>query len=641
MPREAVTQTFARRGKSTTDSEWETLQRIGAALGTFEDGIGRDFRENCEKRYQQYRGFQKFRNEWTAAGPRDRDGVISTAKRTWGSQLHIPLTYRTIEHMVPAAIAHAPKLLYLPRQDQYAQNVRNVQLLVDSQMQQNDIELPLQDVFKSGLMYGLGVGKSLWREEYGLERKTRRSMFRPNSYVPRDKLSQTCTFNDPWFEDVDVFDFAWDAYGSDLMSSKWVGHRIWLGLDDCLARMKDGSWNTEGARAITEEELRATGSLQTYGEVWQSRMEASGFGSFQTKNLERGEQIHELWEWHDKQRVFCVLDRQWLVKVGESPCVGDFPFAISRPTKVPKQFVGIGEIEPLEHLQRELDTLRSQRRDAATIALCAGYAFDENAVDLEDLEFGPAAAIAVRNANPRDAIMPLQIKEPPGTSYQEEQIIRGDMDLVSGATDERSDTATTQTATEAQLVQAAVSKRIGFKSRRFEIEVVRTTARTWLKLNQRMILSPRDDIRQPEDGVDIGQAAAENRWQWFPIGPGELRGEFEIIPEGGSMAAENVQQNIQLAQMHLQLAENPNLDSRKPLIRALTLLGEKDPESWLKQQDPPVPPLALELLGQAGVPPDLIQFAIKEAQRRDPQLAPEQQGPPPEQVNQLMAGAPQ
>jgi hypothetical protein len=68
MPREAVTQTFARRGKSTTDSEWETLQRIGAALGTFEDGIGRDFRENCEKRYQQYRGFQKFRNEWTAAG---------------------------------------------------------------------------------------------------------------------------------------------------------------------------------------------------------------------------------------------------------------------------------------------------------------------------------------------------------------------------------------------------------------------------------------------------------------------------------------------------------------------------------------------------------------------------------------------
>jgi hypothetical protein len=36
------------------------------------------------------------------------------------------------------------------------------------------------------------------------------------------------------------------------------------------------------------------------------------------------------------------------------------------------------------------------------------------------------------------------------------------------------------------------------------------------------------------------------------------------------------------------------------MIRALTLLGEKDPESWLKQQDPPVPPLALEMLAADG-----------------------------------------
>jgi hypothetical protein len=629
--------TWGARGKGVTDAEFDVLRKVGACQETFEDGIGRDFRTNCEKFYGQYRGFRRWRDAWLAAGPRDKDGLSRDAKQTWGSQLHIPLTYRTIEHMVPAAIAHAPKLLYLPRQDQYATNVRNVQLLIDAQMQNADIELPLQDVFKSGLMYGLGVGKSLWREEYGLERKTRRSMFRPNSYVPRAKLSQVCTFNDPWFEDVDVFDFAWDPYGSDLMSSKWCSHRLWLGLDDCLARIREGAWNTDGAKALDEETLRGTGSLQVYGDVWQSRMEASGFASFQTKNLERGEQIHELWEYHDKQQVICVLDRQWVVKMGESPCVGYYPFAISRPTKVPKQFVGIGEIEPLEHLQRELDTLRSQRRDAATIALMAGYAFDENAVDREDLEFGPGAAIGIRNASPRDAIMPLQIKEPPGTSYQEEQIIRGDIDLVSGATDERSDTATTQTATEAQLVQAAVSKRIGFKSRRFEIEVVRSTARTWLKLNQRMILQPRDDIRQPEDGLDIGQAAAENRWQWFPIGPGELRGEFEIIPEGGSMAAPNVQQDIQLAQIHLQLAENPNLDSRKPLLRALSLLGEKDPESWLKQSDPPVPPLALELLAKMGVPPEQIQFAVKEAQRQDPQLAPEQQGPTTDQVDQMMA----
>ena len=571
---------------------------------------------------------------WTATSPRDRDGLLYDTKKTWGSQLHIPLTYRTIEHMVPAAIAHAPRMLYLPRQQKFASNVRNVQLLMDSQMQQVNIELPFQDVFKSGLMYGLGVGKGFWREEYGLERKTRRSMWDPRRQVPRKDLSQVCTFNDPWFEDVDPYDFAWDAYAGDLQTAKWLGHRLWLGLDDCLARVRDGSWNTEGAQALTEEELRATGSLEKYGETWEARMEASGFSSFQTKNLERGEQIHELWEWHDGERVHCVLDRQWLVKSGESPCVGTYPFSIFRPTKVPKQFVGIGEVEPLEHLQRELDTLRSQRRDAATLALCAGYAYDASAVDREDLVFGPGAAIEVRNASPRDAILPLQVKEPPGTSYQEEQIIRGDMDLVSGSTDERSDSSTTQTATEAQLVQAAVSKRIGFKSRRFEIEVVRNNAKIWLKLNQRMILSDRAPIPQPEDGIDIAQAAADNRWQWFPFGPGELQGEFEIIPEGGSMAAPNVQQDIQLAQLMLQLAENPHIDGRKPMLKALSLMGVNDPEAWMRQSDPAIPPKAMELLQQmTDTPPELIQYAIAEAQRRDPQLPTEQQGPNQEQVS--------
>jgi hypothetical protein len=62
----------------------------------------------------QYRGWRKFRDAWTAAGPNDRDGVLYDAKKHWGSHLHIPLTYRQIEDGVPKAIAQRPKLLYLP-----------------------------------------------------------------------------------------------------------------------------------------------------------------------------------------------------------------------------------------------------------------------------------------------------------------------------------------------------------------------------------------------------------------------------------------------------------------------------------------------------------------------------------------------
>jgi hypothetical protein len=71
-------------------------------------------------------------------------------------------------------------------------------------------------------------------------------------------------------------------------------------------------------------------------------------------------------------------------------CVGQMPFQTYRPTPLQKQMVGIGEIEPIEHLSRELDTLRSMMLDAGIIAMCAGYAYDTAAIDEDDLVFGPA-----------------------------------------------------------------------------------------------------------------------------------------------------------------------------------------------------------------------------------------------------------
>jgi hypothetical protein len=76
------------------------------------------------------------------------------------------------------------------------------------------------------------------------------------------------------------------------------------------------------------------------------------------------------------------------------------PFHVYRPTPLQKQMVGIGELEPIEHLQRELDTLRSQRRDAATIALNAGYAYDDAAIEPRTLRTGGGPA--TRSGDERD-----------------------------------------------------------------------------------------------------------------------------------------------------------------------------------------------------------------------------------------------
>jgi hypothetical protein len=971
-------------GPGVPDQERELVQKLMEKVFRFEMGVGKDFRERCERFYRQYRGFRAFQDHWTKVGPNDRDAMLYDAKKHWGAHLHIPLSFRTIETIVPKAIAHAPKVLVEPRDEQWRKNVESVRLLIARQQEQIDIDLALQAVMRSGRMYGLGIGKGLaldtplptptgwvqmgnvrpgtqllseqgrpcsvkrvsdvkelacyritfedgaslvcdadhlwttiglsdrkrlgeagetadWRDGWtkartqraedlaervyaqegngqkwhlvpttrpldladaelpiepyllgawlgdgtsahgaitsmdppilqqieaagqatkvrpstlahtahgyslpGLERKLRdlgvlknkhiptvylrasriqrlellrglmdtdgshlrhgtceiglcrkvladdmaellRSMgwkvrryeqptrgplatpggrvyrlnFTPdicpfrlprkaerwqpskqairatgrhiasiepvetvptqcievdspselflagedmvpthNTYWRKEvvnrrrmeqrvfrrgftlgKLTPEVTFDDPMFEDLDVFDFGWDPYGSDMRTCEWTYHRVWMSTEAVIARLGEGVWQTESAKVLKPDDIRGMGGGgQRYDEIWKDRMEVSGFRSWATFG-ERGEQPHELIEWHDGERVLTILDRQVLVQDAENPCCGMMPFQIYRPTPLSKQFVGIGDLEPLEHLQRELDTLRSQRRDAATIALCAGYAFDDGIINEEDLQFGPNAAIRV-NGNPNEALLPLHVREVPGSGYQEEAAIVSNIEAVSGLQDALNpspSSSTTQTATEAQLVQASLSARIELGSRRFEIEVVRALGRSMLYLDQRMITEDRPALMVPEEGVTPEEAMETGAWREYPIGPGELLGEYEIMMEGGSMAARNIPQDrADAAQLMNMFAHSWYINPTKPLERALELMGVKHPKAWMRAQEPPIPAMALSFLKLAGVDPTLIEQAVMKART----VSAPQEGPTADQVTGMLGGAP-
>jgi hypothetical protein len=623
--------------EGATPEEANSVGRVVSVVVDWERLIGRQFRERCERFYRQYRGFQEFRHEWVRAGANDRDGLLYDAKKHWGAHLHIPLSFRTIETIVPRAIAHMPKMLYMPRDEQWRKNVETVKLLIDSQQQQINIDLPYQAIMRSGQIYGLGAGKAYWLTEKRSRRRMERQALIPSRFVLGKARLET-VFDDPMYEDVDIFDFMWDPYGSHLGPGsgkcEWLVHRQWLSLRAIMERVQAGVWGTASAQKLTPDLVRSLGPPQQhFTEVWQQRMYASGFTGYDFNH--RGEHPHELLEFHDGDRVLSVLDRRVLVQDAENAS-GAFPFQIYRPTPLNKQFVGIGALEPLEHLQRELDTLRSQRRDAATLALAGAYAFDDAAIDEEDLTFGPGAAIRVTNANPKDALFPLPPKEVPGSGYQEENVIRQDIEAVAGMSDAlnaQPGGPGSGSATEAQLMQAALGRRIELGSRRFEIEVVRNSAREFLRLDQRMIRSNRNRLMIPGETVSWEQPMDSERWKWFPVGPGELEGEYEIEPEGGSMAARNIPQDRADAQLLMQLAgHNWFINPTKPLLRALELVGIKHPQSWLRDPDPPIPPQALKLLELAGVDPVIISNAVRIGRT----VKAPQEGPDAEQVTAMM-----
>lgn len=583
--------------------EVDLAQKVVTRVKLWEDGIGREFRAKCERLYDQYRGFKRWESAWIQAGATSRDGYLREARAEWGADLHIPLSYRTIETIVPRAIANAPKLLYIPRAERWQDNVEAVQMLIDAQQEQIDIDLPLQGVMRNGQTYGLGVGKTFWDRQVRMTRTMqRRRVPRPVRLGGSHYLGEPeeeVLFDDPRFESVDLWDFVWDPYGYDMRTCGWTAQKVWLTLDGVVARLPSsgGAWNTDSAALLDEKGVEDLGNMNPkYDEIWRKRMAGSGFN---TSNYTAGgaqDGIHELIEYHNGDTVLKVLDRKVLVETGENPCK-EMPFQIYRPTPLEHQLVGIGALEPLEHLQRELDTLRSQRRDLVTLALCAGYAYDASAVDPNDLEFGPAAAIEV-DGDPRQALMPLSVKDVPGAGYQEEQAILQNFNDVAGLTDALDNNpggvSGDTTATEAQLVQAALGRRIELGSRRFEIEIVRHAACEFLYLDQRKIRQRTITVQNPEPEPTDPDVA---RWRWVKIGPGEIEGEFEIKVEGGSLAARNVPQDrADASQIMNMFGQSEFVNSIQPILYALKKMGVEHPQTWLRSPERPIPPGVLQRL---------------------------------------------
>lgn len=621
--------------------ETEAVGMIVNRIELWELGIGKDFRLKCEELYAQYRGFKTWEASWRHAnGENDRDGVIHEGKERWGAKLHIPLSFRTIETVVPRAIANPPKLLYYPRREEFAENARAVQMLVDSQQEQISIDLPFQDTMRAGMMYGLGVGKHFWDKKVRM-RRVQQERRLPKLIGKQDytlgKREPYTVFDDPRYENIDPLSFMWDPYGYDVQSCGWMAQSIWLTIDGILERLGSGAWTSVTAQSLDEDAIRKLpGENRRYDEIWQRRMRESGFNT--TSFSERGEQIHELVEYHDGDQVYCVLDRQILVDSGENPC-GEQPFSVYRPTPLDHQMVGIGALEPVSHLNREIDTLRSQRRDLVSLSLSSPMAFDDTAVDPDEISWGPRALIPV-DGNPNNALQVLAPRDVPGAGYQEEQSVLANFESVTGLADALgSGNQGTSTATEAQQVQAMVGLRIALGAHRFELEIVLPTARGFLTLDQRKIKEERtltlpDNAHPEEEAPDPASA----RYRWVKLGPAELAGEYEIRAVADSMAARNVPQDrADAQQLFNTLAHDWFTDPTKVRLKYYELMGIKEPHAMLRAQQPIVPLAALRIAVQMGADPAILARAVAKAREIE---APEQQGA--EQVAPMSSeGAPQ
>jgi hypothetical protein len=578
--------------------------------------------------YALYRGFADWKNSQAGASPRDRDTGLKDARRRWGAELVIPYVFATVETVMPAVLSQRPRPLVVPLDDTGMRNVENMKFLVDRQQEEMDYEMRLHPTAKDGFFYGLGVQMTYWRKEvrkdaYYLAPKAIPTADETHYRKTRDELK----YDDPWCTAVSPYNFFWDPYACEIADCEWIIHRTWRSGRYVKQKFESGAWGGKAMGpdgeielpVLTGEQIQGMGGSGKYDEIWANRLKASGH---EAPKASESNDLHEVWECHYGSSVVVILDRQVPVAAGPNPYWhGEFPFQVYRPTFVPHEMVGIGETEPIEDLAEEMNTLRSQRRDAATMALNAPYAYYDGLVDPADLKWGPNVAIPVPG-DPRELLFQLPVKDVPASGYQEAAEIKADIEQASGLGDVargQDDGGVQQTATGAQLVLASANKRIELKTRRLEREVIAPATRQMGLMDQQKIVSERTIV------VPLSPAAggygAEQRWAQRRLGPDELAGQFRWEAEGGSTAPENVPQKRQDAQIKSNLLkDNPHVDQRAVLRSVLEDLGYRSPEGLMVPDETPIPPAAVQKLTDAAragvtITDRVIQAAVATAQR--------------------------
>lgn len=568
----------------------------------------RKFMQKANHYYALYRNYQDLKNAYNSeTTDRGRDRIWSDGEGEFGIEMFVPMAFSTVETVLPAMLSVNPEMTVQPRQPGAEANVYNVKSQLEAQQEQIDYPLVLQTIGKDGLITGLGVQKTWWKQDWRIKPGLTIDPY-TGVALPQQQLQQL--FDDPCAAAVDPFDFIPDPFAAQIKEADGAFHRTWRSSRYVKRMVDTHQWrNLDGASI---EDIKALADNRYYGEVWRQRRAIADRGFSGVGARFAKEDIHEVLEFHDGDRIVTVLDRCVVVASALNPnWHGELPFQCFRPTEDPHSLRGIGEIEPIEQLQEELNTMRTQRRYNADLVLQRVFAYHEGMVQREDIKFGPGYGIPV-NGDPREMLFPIQIGEIPNSSYREEEMLGQDIDRTSGISDTIAGAGLGggDTATGVQLVQNAASRRIENKTRRLEKEVVGPGGQQFVELTQQHVIANRT-VRIPQPPAP---GEPDRRWAWFLLGPRELAGEFEVKVVDNSMQPENIPQNRADAQMAMTLFQaNPAVDQQKLAQWAISKMGVESPETFLAPPNPMVPAETLNRLAERGVPDQVIAEALAQA----------------------------
>jgi hypothetical protein len=397
------------------------------------------------------------------------------------SQYVVPVAFRAVETIMPRIISvifsATPPIQAMFRKNGDPEKLKNMDAMFQYLFRQCRLYWTIQSWVKESLWFGQSYLKVGWMQRKRTKKMTDYFTDEDGSLQQRDYEGTEIIEDRVDVQNVNIFSLLFDPnahFPDPFSTSPGVVHKTRKRRSQILAMRDSGIY-----LPFDDSDLSSSPSSdQTPSERLNNEINR---GSVQEQD--KNDPTHTVYEYWEDERLVVEVDHKILLRDEGNPFFlpgkpKKKPFVSCCDQLVPGELWQIGEVEPLEHNQIEISTLRRQRADNNSLIINRMWIYNKDAdVDLESLEISrPGGTVGARpvDGSLDNAVKPLSQNDINGASFREFQDldkdgkeISGLLDYATGAAPERKETATT-----VQLLQAAANMRNDIKIRNYNDSMI-------------------------------------------------------------------------------------------------------------------------------------------------------------------------
>jgi hypothetical protein len=456
-----------------------------------------------------------------------------------------PRIFRVIETITPRMVANEPTGSFYPVESGDIDTNMILNALIKYDWRRAVMFPKLVNFVKSLLLFGTAFGRTFWDF-----READRTQMKPKNingkmvWTPTSTTQKTYTIYDgPNFEVLNIYDCFPDPNATSLDNMRWFIYRQFKTIkeleDENDARGGEYWKNLDKLKQAIDDKAKENNkkgykpSDMTYREHRRVMLSTQEFIGEDTSNPE----MVILIRYTKEGWLFTVPEYGIVIRDVENPYFhGQLPIIYGVDYPYPGELYGMGEIEPIDRIQRAINAVLNQRLVNVQLTLSTMWKVKKNSgVDLHTLVSAPGNIVTTDDMDAVDAIQVPDVTGP--TFVQTMNYLTAAMQNGSGITDYTQGINTNQntandTATGVRLIQQEANAQFKLKIQLFNAMVIERIANQWKDLRiqyttdkQKVRIIGRNDVKLMKEKTALAQTDINGQ----PIVPGDLGTEAKMV----------------------------------------------------------------------------------------------------------------